>query len=284
MTLLAVQPKQARDRKYQAVLPLRGKILNTFVESKNGKSNDKKTFSKMLSSNEIITLINALGTGFEDFNIDKLRYGKVVIMTDADVDGSHIRTLLLTFFNNKPFNELIEKGKIYIAQPPLYKVKIGKNIKYLKSDNELLKLSITNSKSKFEFQSSSKSFQIELDSILDACLLLRDILSNVECDQDFLEDLVIVGAFSKVKDKILILDDLDNKKKLGAAKAVAELRNKKNNIKANWKASIDGKNIILNGSEYNEDKIYKIPINFFTEKNIKILDQLSNLTPDIYSF
>ncbi len=276
--------KQARDRKYQAVLPLRGKILNTFVESKNGKSNDKKTFSKMLSSNEIITLINALGTGFEDFNIDKLRYGKVVIMTDADVDGSHIRTLLLTFFNNKPFNELIEKGKIYIAQPPLYKVKIGKNIKYLKSDNELLKLSITNSKSKFEFQSSSKSFQVELDSILDACLLLKDILSNVECDQDFLEDLVIVGAFSKIKDKILILDDLDNKKKLGAAKAVAELRNKKNNIKGNWKASIDGKNIILNGSEYNEDKIYKIPINFFTEKNIKILDQLSNLTPNILVF
>ena len=105
--------KQARDRKFQAVLPLRGKILNTFIEKENGNnSNKKKTFSKMLSSNEIITLINALGTGFDDFDIKKLRYGKIVIMTDADVDGSHIRALLLTFFNNAPFNELIKKGKI----------------------------------------------------------------------------------------------------------------------------------------------------------------------------
>ena len=87
-----------------------------------------------------------------------------------------------------------------------------------------------------------------------------------------------------MKDKILILDDLDGKKKLGAVKAVAELRNRKNNIEGNWKASIDSKNIILNGTEYNEDKIYKIPITFFSEKNIKILEQLSNLTPDISVF
>ena len=102
--------KQGRVREYQAVLPLRGKILNTFVNGKSkGNGDDKATraLSKMMSSNEIVTLINALGTGSKDFNIENLRYEKIVIMTDADVDGSHIRTLLLTFFNNSPFNQLI---------------------------------------------------------------------------------------------------------------------------------------------------------------------------------
>ena len=99
--------KQGRVREFQAVLPLRGKILNTFVNSKsNGEDLATKALSKMMSSNEIVTLINALGTGSKDFNIENLRYDKIVIMTDADVDGSHIRTLLLTFFNNNPFNQL----------------------------------------------------------------------------------------------------------------------------------------------------------------------------------
>ena len=115
--------KQGRVREYQAVLPLRGKILNTYVNGKsNGEDQSTKALSKMMSSNEIVTLINALGTGSKDFNIENLRYDKIVIMTDADVDGSHIRTLLLTFFNNQPFNQLIERGHIYLAQPPLFKV------------------------------------------------------------------------------------------------------------------------------------------------------------------
>ena len=130
--------KQGRVREYQAVLPLRGKILNTYV---NGKSNSEdlstKALSKMMSSNEIVTLINALGTGSKDFNIENLRYDKIVIMTDADVDGSHIRTLLLTFFNNDPFSQLIENGHIYLAQPPLFKVtKANKSI-YIKDEKAL---------------------------------------------------------------------------------------------------------------------------------------------------
>ena len=130
--------KQGRVREYQAVLPLRGKILNTFVNGKsNGEDHNTKILSKMMSSNEIVTLINALGTGSKDFNIENLRYDKIVIMTDADVDGSHIRTLLLTFFNNYPFNQLIENGHIYLAQPPLFKVTKSNKSVYIKDEKAL---------------------------------------------------------------------------------------------------------------------------------------------------
>jgi DNA gyrase subunit B len=134
--------KQGRVREYQAVLPLRGKILNTYVNNK-GKSNgsngdyETKALAKMMSSNEIVTLINALGTGSKDFNLENLRYDKIVIMTDADVDGSHIRTLLLTFFNNHPFNQLIENGHLYLAQPPLFKVTKGTKSVYIKDEKSL---------------------------------------------------------------------------------------------------------------------------------------------------
>ncbi len=130
--------KQGRVREFQAVLPLRGKILNTFVNGKsNGEDYSTKALSKMMSSNEIVTLINALGTGSKDFNLDNLRYEKIVIMTDADVDGSHIRTLLLTFFNNHPFNQLIENGHIYLAQPPLFKVTKSNKSVYIKDEKAL---------------------------------------------------------------------------------------------------------------------------------------------------
>ena len=159
--------KQGRNRENQAVLPLRGKILNTYVDpgaiKKNGNKNEYriKTLSKMISSSEVVTLINALGLDpkQEELELKDLRYGKIIIMTDADVDGSHIRALLLTFFNNKPFNKLIENGHIYLAQPPLFKVNKGSKGTYIKDEKELDKYIYNNSKELKKLKKGSKEFQ-----------------------------------------------------------------------------------------------------------------------------
>ena len=158
--------KQGRNREFQAVLPLRGKILNTYTEEngKNGKLVDYKTksLSKMMSSNEIVTLINALGLDpktEEDDIIKDLRYGKIIIMTDADVDGSHIRALLLTFLNNKPFNKLIENGNVYLAQPPLFKINKGSKSIYIKDEAELEKYINNNSKDLKKINKKNKEYQ-----------------------------------------------------------------------------------------------------------------------------
>ena len=167
--------KQGRNRSNQAVLPLRGKILNTYVEefnlSKNGNgaknSSDQRTkaLSKMISSNEILTLINALGLDPKSHEIDlkDLRYGKIIIMTDADVDGSHIRALLLTFFNNKPFNKLIEEGHVFLAQPPLFKINKGTKGIYIKDEKELENYIIDNSKEMKKIKRDTKEFTRKIE-------------------------------------------------------------------------------------------------------------------------
>ena len=164
--------KQGRNREYQAVLPLRGKILNTYTSANgtkkniNGNGNEirTKTLAKLISSNEIVTLINALGLDPKDEDIDlkDLRYGKIIIMTDADVDGSHIRALLLTFFNNKPFNKLIENGHIYLAQPPLFKINKGSKGIYIKDEKELENYILNNSKEFKKIKKGSKDFEKKL--------------------------------------------------------------------------------------------------------------------------
>ena len=165
--------KQGRNRSNQAVLPLRGKILNTYVEDVSSKKNGNgsgaahqtKALSKMISSNEIVTLINALGLDpkSEEIDLKDLRYGKIIIMTDADVDGSHIRALLLTFFNNRPFNKLIENGHVYLAQPPLFKINKGSKGIYIKDEKELENYIISNSKELKKIKKGSKEFIKELD-------------------------------------------------------------------------------------------------------------------------
>ncbi len=165
--------KQGRNRANQAVLPLRGKILNTYVEDfnvkKNGNGNGSdqrtKALSKMISSNEIVTLINALGLDpkAQEIDLKDLRYGKIIIMTDADVDGSHIRALLLTFFNNKPFNKLIENGHVYLAQPPLFKINKGSKGIYIKDEKELEDYIVKSNKELKKIKKGSKEYLKAID-------------------------------------------------------------------------------------------------------------------------
>ncbi|WP_415308497.1 DNA gyrase subunit B [Candidatus Pelagibacter sp. Uisw_099_02] len=160
--------KQGRNRSNQAVLPLRGKILNTYVEevalkknnNRDGNEYRTKSLAKMMSSNEVVTLINALGLDpkNEEIDLKDLRYGKIIIMTDADVDGSHIRALLLTFFNNKPFNKLIENGHVYLAQPPLFKINKGTKGIYIKDENELENYILKNNKGLQKIKKGTKEF------------------------------------------------------------------------------------------------------------------------------
>ena len=163
--------KQGRNRENQAVLPLRGKILNTYVEelkankNQNGSDHRTKALSKMISSNEILTLINALGLDPKSQEIDlkDLRYGKIIIMTDADVDGSHIRALLLTFFNNKPFNKLIENGFVFLAQPPLFKINKGTKGIYIKDEKELEDYIVSSNKDLKKIKKGSKEYSREIE-------------------------------------------------------------------------------------------------------------------------
>ncbi|MDL1970715.1 MAG: DNA topoisomerase (ATP-hydrolyzing) subunit B [Candidatus Desulfofervidaceae bacterium] len=199
--------KQGRDRRFQAILPLRGKILNV----------EKTRFDKMLNSQEIRTIISALGTGIgDDFDINKLRYHKIIIMTDADVDGLHIRTLLLTFFYRQ-MPEIIERGYLYIAQPPLFRVARGKKEEfYVEDEKSLQRLLIKQASKKIIVTTKDNSFKLEKQK-------LRDYLTQVFIYNSFMEELIKQG-YPEVLIESLILFGLKDKTALWDEVTVARLK------------------------------------------------------------
>ena len=266
--------KQGRDRKAQAILPLKGKILNV----------EKARFDKMLQSAEVGTLITALGCGIgkDDFDADKLRYHKVIIMTDADVDGSHIRTLLLTFFFRQT-PELIERGHIYIGQPPLYKVKHGKQEHYLKDDEEMNNYLLARALEKTELH-----YQKDAPPLLG--LGLEKLIKQHLAVQEIFKKLSIIYN-NKVLNLLLKMPKLDLQKLLNkqemqiwCQKAETEL-NKDVKAGVDWEITLsentDGIDFIQNANGLVNKTT--LTSTFFESSDYKAIADLSEQTMDLIS-
>jgi len=265
--------KQGRDRRTQAVLPLKGKILNV----------EKARFDKMLSSQEVGTLITALGTGIgrEDFDVEKLRYHRIIIMTDADVDGSHIRTLLLTFFYRQ-MPELIERGHIYIAQPPLYKVKRGKQEHYVKDDAELNAYLLNVALEKAEVHVSPDAPAITgsaLETLAQQHINVMNIIDRLATryDRSVLDQLLNVPALTDEQ-----LGDTAASE-AWAAQLDAALKATINGEGGSWGVSVaeeDGKvtGILIHRLQHGVEQTAEIPAGFFVSPEY---EQIAALTTEL---
>ncbi|MFA6052399.1 MAG: DNA topoisomerase (ATP-hydrolyzing) subunit B [Methylobacter sp.] len=258
--------KQGRDRRTQAILPLKGKILNV----------EKARFDKMISSEEVGTLITALGCGIgkDEYNLDKLRYHRIIIMTDADVDGSHIRTLLLTFFYRQ-LPEIVEKGYIYIAQPPLYKVKKGKQEHYVKDDAQLNEYLIQLALDKAQLFTDASAPPIQGQGLEKLAKLFTDVdginnrLSR-RYDEIFLEQFAYMDVIN---------DEIKNdQKKLAAWFANMEQRLVDCDSKAEYTIELDYKSgndfsVVVNKRLHAITKTFIFPSTFFNGKDYQKITQ-----------
>lgn len=265
--------KQGRDRKNQAIMPLRGKILNV----------ERARFDKMLNSAEIGTIITALGTGIgrDDFNADKCRYHKIVIMTDADVDGSHIRTLLLTFFYRQ-MPELIERGYVYIAQPPLYKAKRGNSIIYLKDDHEMEDYLIRGGcdEAVLEMANGEKILGQDLIGFVEKAVKARSLLTSlsVKAPEKIIEQMAIAGLFNPevLQDKERLAPELD--------KIARRLDDMEAEYDKGWKAEIlnDG-NISFNRTLRGVKEDHIIGASVTESAEAKVLNDMSSFLAENFA-
>lgn len=261
--------KQGRTRATQAVLPLKGKILNV----------ERARFDKMLGSQEIGTLITALGTSIgEDFNLEKIRYHKIIIMTDADVDGSHIRTLLLTFFYRQ-MPQLISAGYLYIAQPPLYKIKRGSSEVYLKDDIAFEDYIIKNALDGAVLKLSNKT-QIAAADLINLVEKVRKFNFNLKSLSRLAQaDVLQAAAFAGALDKAILND---TKKFSVAAKKTGEYLNKNLDEKSEWKGELEENNIVLSRVVRGVNEKITILENTLKSMEAKKLNELANDIGDVF--